>query len=576
MKKQLLAITIFTLFILGCGGGGEESKASTNGGIDNPTTVQDPTPSSLFDAPMLKKAQVFDVNNIMTDLKGLSNSNFIETYKKVHALQLSGFPELHSTFDVNSTTLGSSPKSGYNAKIIYENRLSRKDEYACANSGTVSKEVRLSSRGTLDADTYKTGDDTKYQYTQCDDGSKTYNGAITYHVNDFTKFDYTFGAIPLGTFESRFNDMSIETDIQKVTLRGTIKFMAKAQYKPEPDGSLISLETTYATVGDFVVDVYDKSTGETTTLTYNGVLEKIVYAKSGSGASNTATEVQTNVQGFTYRKTTNYSLYIGNSEDIVGSTIKDNQSGVVGSDGQVDIRPVGYDYGNASGMETALHSILHMVLADGSSRYVLDYNADYFPEADIHEGTPVHTLPPSDVDLMGDVVVIGFDSCAPTTALRAKLNALNIPYLYVNILASQKERDIFDWFHIPGVPYMGIKGSYGGVAGYTQNHLQILFNLHGFDMNDTVVKENRLKTASVKLEGWLETLQSKEKHTAMAVAIDTPHLYQAAWVWGRGTQEKAKSDALTDCEKLRSERVSKGKKPVRSECKIYSTDGVKQ
>jgi len=562
------------LFMVGCGGGG--SSTSLNEGTSNPTTGLGLAPLKYFDNPMLKKAQVFDINNIVTDLKGLSKSNFIETYKKVHALQLSGFPELHSTFDVNGTTLGSSTKHGYSAKVIYENRLSRKDEYACTNSGTVSKEVRLSSRATLDADTYKTGDDTKYQYVQCDDGSKVYNGAITYHVNDFTKFDYTFGAIPLGTFESRFNAMSTETDTQKVTLRGTIKFIAQAQYRPEPEGSLISLETTYGTLGDFVVEVYDKSTGETTKLTYNGVLEKIVYAKSGTTSSNTATQVETLVQGFTYRKTTNYSLFIENSEDTLSSAINDNQSGVVGSDGQVEVRPIGYDYGNASGMQIGLHSILHMVLADGTSRYLLDNNADYFPEADIHEGIPTHVLPPSDIDLMGDVVVIGFDTCVPTTALRHHLDELGVDYTYVNILATQKERDIFDWFHIPGVPYMGIKGSFGGVAGYTQDQLQILFNVHGFDMNDTVVKENRIRNAAVFYQDLYDTLQTKDMHRALAVANDIPRYYYTAKVWGRSSAEIAKEEALKKCEEGRKSRVARGQKEIKLPCRLYSVDGIKQ
>jgi len=217
-----------------------------------------------------------------------------------------------------------------------------------------------------------------------------------------------------------------------------------------------------------------------------------------------------------------------------------------------------------------------MTLVDGTSRYIFDNNTDFFPDADVREGEPTHTLPPSDVDLMGDIVVIGFDTCYPTTKLRESLDALGLPYTYVNIKATQKERAVFDWFNIPGVPYIGIKGNFFGGSYYDKRNLEILLNLYGFDMNDAVIKNKPIKSVAMKLEGWRETLQSKEKHRALAVAIDTPYLFQAAWVWNRSSKEKARESALKDCEKFRSERVGEGKKPVRSSCKIYSVNGVIQ
>ena len=577
MNIYILTLSILIGFIVGCGGGGSNTPIDES--TSNPTTELGSAPLKHFDNPILSKVQTFDVNNIISDLKSLSQSNFVAAYKRVHTLQLSGFPDLNTTFDINTTLSKSSKTVNKSQKVIYNDHVSLIVENDCKNAGTVHKNVKITPRGRFEADTYKTGDDAVYRYNECDMGAVEYNGGVTYHVNDFTAFDYTFGAIPLGTFESRFNVLSTETDTQKITLNGTIRYTAEAEYDLQPNGkqgTLKRLEVRYDTVGDFVVTVYDKSTGETTKLIYSGTLEKIVYTR-GYGVSIGATAVEGSPSGFTYRKTTDYYLTIANGENTVTSRIYDNKSGVVLSGGGLEIRPTGYDVSNASGMQTSLHSILQMTLANGTSRYIFDNNADFFPDADVREGEPTHTLPPSDVDLMGDIVVIGFDTCPPTTRLRASLEALGLPYTYVNIYATQKERAIFDWFNVSGVPYIGIKGSFFGGGYHTdKRNLEILLNLYGFDMNDTVVKNKPIKSVAMKLEGWLETLQSKDKHTSLAVAIDTPYLYQAAWVWNRSSKEKARESALEDCEKLRSERVGKGKKPVRSPCKIYSVDGVKQ
>ena len=448
------------------------------------------------------------------------------------------------------------------------------EENDCEIAGTVRKDVKITARGHLDADTYKAGDNTEYRYNNCERGGVEYNGRVTYHVNDFSKFDFRFGAVPLGTLNSRFNAMSVETDTQKVTLNGAIKFTAKAQYKPEPDGSLISLETKYVTVGDFVVSVYDKSTGETITLTYNGTLEKIVYSRDSSSSS--ATTIESVVQKWNYRKTTDYSLFIDNGEHEVTSSIYDNQSGVVGASGQIEERPVGYDNTNTSAISTPLHIIRQMTLADGSSRYVLDLDADSFPDADVKEGESTHTLPPSDVDLMGDVVVIGFDTCVPTIALRQKLDELGVDYMYVNIRATQKERGVIDWFNVSGVPYVGIKGSYFGAAGYDKKWLSVLLNVHGFDMNDTLVKETRRPSATISFQESFEWLQAKETHRAMAVANDTPFSYTRYRTWNWSSKDKAKERALIRCEERKKARVENKKTPIKSKCRLYSVDGVKE
>ena len=180
---------------------------------------------------------------------------------------------------------------------------------------------------------------------------------------------------------------------------------------------------------------------------------------------------------------------------------------------------------------------------------------------------------------MGDVVVIGFDTCVPTTALRQKLDELDVDYTYVNMEATQKERAVFDWFNIQGVPYIGIKGSYFGAAGYDKKWLSVLLNIHGFDMNDTLVKETRRQAATENYKNYFDKLQTEvevEKHTAMVVANDTPFyfIYYGGSKWN--TTDEAKEFALTKCEDGRKKKVENKKKPIKSKCRLYSVDGVKE
>lgn len=576
MKMNILILSILSSFMVGCGGGGSDELSD---GVSNqPTRANDPVPDTFFNNPIAKQVQAFDVKNVVSDLQGLSKSNFVSTYKKVHALQFSAFPDLNTTFDINTTSTLSSKVVNKNQKVIYKDHVSLIEEHECEIDGTVRKDVKITGRGHLDANTYKDGDNTEYSYNACDRGTVEYNGRVTYHVNDFSQFDYTFGAVPLGTFDSKFNSMSTETETQKVTLNGTIRYTATAQYKPKPDGSLISLIQTYATVGDFIVTVYDKSTGETIKLTYNGTLEKKIYTH-GDVTSGDATSVERSAVGFTYRKTSDYLLRIDTGEKSTTTNINDNQSGVLGSNGQIEMRPVGYDYANASAMTTPLHTIRQMTLADGTLRYILDLDTDFFSDADIKEGEPTHTLPPSDIDLMGDMVVIGFDTCPPTTLLRQYLDELGVDYTYVNIHATDKERAAFDWFNVRGVPYVGIKGNFIGAAGYDKKWLSVILNVHGFDMNETLVKETRFTTAAEHYQKYFDKLQTGfevGKHTAMAVANDTPHssIWYGGWKWN--TTDEAKEFVLTKCEEDRKKRVENKKTPIKSKCRLYSVDGVKE
>jgi hypothetical protein len=91
-----------------------------------------------------------------------------------------------------------------------------------------------------------------------------------------------------------------------------------------------------------------------------------------------------------------------------------------------------------------------------------------------------------------------------------------------------------------------------------------------------MVKENREKSISVQRETWMEILKTKPKHTAIAIAIDTPYLFQASWTWGRSTANEAKDLVLRDCETLKKERNERKVPLVRSKCKLYSVDGVIQ
>jgi len=106
MNINILILSILASFIVGCGGGG--SDVPSDGVSNQPTPANDPVPDTFFNNPIVKQVQAFDVGNVVSDLQGLSKSNFVNTYKKVHALQLSGFPELNTTFDINATSTQSS------------------------------------------------------------------------------------------------------------------------------------------------------------------------------------------------------------------------------------------------------------------------------------------------------------------------------------------------------------------------------------------------------------------------------------------------------------------------------------
>jgi hypothetical protein len=362
------------------------------------------------------------------------------------ALKFANMPSLKVTFDLKKSkykTTQSKNKIPSN-KVIYQNIWSRKDESACRSGGTVSKEVSLFPRGHFEADTYKTGDTTIYDYYGCNTGDATYNGKVEYSVgtsnsgvNDI-HFDSTFGATPLGTFDSQFRHLSIETASQKVTLNGTIRYDAKSRRAPEPNSKLISLEKKYYTSGNFEITVYDKTTGDTTKLIYNGTLEKLAYRESSGITDSDASVINLGILGnFTYRRTSSYTLNIESSGKMAVLGMYDNISGVIGADGRMQApRPVEYDYSNSAALYVSDHRILHMVLADGTSRYILDENTDWFPEANEIDGTRQDTLPPSDVDLMQGVVVIGFDTCVPTNRIRQQFDELGIPYNYVNIYAT--------------------------------------------------------------------------------------------------------------------------------------------
>ncbi len=575
MKQYLSILVISSLLFIGCGSDG--STPSKNNGLTS--TQHNSIPNIFFNDPIVNKVKEFNVATLPAKLNNISKDNYIEVYKRVQQIQLSGFPKLGDTFSLNARHTNSSKALQKNNKVVYENRWSREDEYNCIESGSVTKEVRLIPRENFDADTYKVGDNTDFSYSNCDMRNVRYNGKVTYHVNDFKKFDYTFGAIPLGEFTSNFNHMSRETETQKITLDGTIKFNSSARYKPKPDGSLTWLEMKYSTVGDFTVTVYDKYTGETTKLTYNGVLEKIDYNHEGSSSSS-STSVNNNSSHFSYRKTSDYRLFIENGTKVATLRMVDNIPGMLNSDGSVAVRAVGGDYIhlNMSELKVGWNQVYQIQLADGTTKYIFDKDADLFPEASEVEGTPKYTLPLSNVGLMQGVVVIGFDACPYTVGLRKNLEELGIEYKYVNTKASQEEHNILNWFGIYSVPYIGIDGAYFAIGGSSKykSYTAAILSLYGHESDVEAVKRGRQASASIKLKGWFEELQSKPKHTALAVAVDTPYLYQAWWVWGYSSKEKARINALQKCEKARSERVSKGKKPVLSTCKIYSIDGVKQ
>jgi len=83
-----------------------------------------------------------------------------------------------------------------------------------------------------------------------------------------------------------------------------------------------------------------------------------------------------------------------------------------------------------------------------------------------------------------------------------------------------------------------------------------------------------LNSAAVYFKKQFDELQTKERHTAMAVANDVPYTYTKYRTWNWSTAQKAIDHALVKCEERRMARV--GDRAIKSECRLYSVDGVKQ
>ena len=567
MKKYLFVISLAMIFILGCGSSGNSDTISNN-------TQKNPAPSKIFNEPMVKMVQSFNVENVISVLQTLNKDNYKDIYKKAQSFNIASFRELNATFDLQEFTQTSSKEVEKNQKLIYEDKWRRHHEYNCATSGTVSKNIKIIPRGSLRADTYIAGDNTDYVYSKCNQSREIYNGKVSYSVNSFTKFDYRFGAIPLGEFDSSFQNFSVETDTKKITYNGTIRFLGEARYTPEPNAVLTDLSIKYNTVGDFVITIEDKMTGENTKLTYDGLLEYTQYTKNGN--TKTATSRGATLNMFNYKKEANYFLHIKNGEESVTTKIYNNIPGVVNADGSISLRASGYFYNNSSYSDIGLDRISNTILPDGTSRYMFDHNTDTYTDASSIEGEVKYALPPSnDINLMDGVIVIGFDTCPATTALRNTLNDLNISHTYINTEESQANYEILDWFGVNYVPYLGVKGNYVAGAFYNNNirGLTSLLSRYNYIKDDTLIKKHRGESASVYFNNEFESFQSKHynKHTAIAVAYDTP--YQAkgiGWTAGASDRESAKGVALSECAKRRKKYKVKGK------CQIYSVDGVKE
>ena len=588
MKKTMIVL-IASIFIIGCGGGGSGTETPTQEPIVKRGELRDL--SKIYKDTITQKVSNGNFKNLMEDTKALSKENYVAYYKKMNALRFVSAPDLNVTFNLKKEEDKETKKiiSDIHAKVIYKNTWSRKDEYTCRDAGTVSKEVSLFPHGRFEASTYKTGDTTSYDYNKCDMGDVKYNGKVEYSVGASNSgqdigFNSTFGVTPIGTFESRFNHMSMETEFQTITLNGNIKYSAKTQSTPRPNSRLTYLEKKYDTVGDFEVIVYDKATGETIKLIYNGTLDKVSYTDSNGVGETDASVIDLGILGkFTYRKTSNYSSRVESEGKMFSLVVGDNISGVVAENGDMEPpRPIGHDIRNTSSLTVSDHTISQMVLADGTIKYMLDMDTDDFhTDANDVLGVPQHALPLSDEDLMQGVVVIGFDTCPSSNRVRQHLEDLGIEYNYINVKGSNASYNVFKWFNISGVPYVGINGSFFGAAGYNKNHFATFLNIHGYDIDELLIEEayvtkSIFKSASVWFKDHFDELQTKDKHTAMAVANDIPRSYQRYRAWNYNSVQKVKEYVLKRCEEKRLTRKKREKKDIHSKCRLYSVDGVIQ
>ena len=470
MRYKLL-ILLVTMGLFGCGGGGS-SVDSTDSGTDssNDTNPSDNNSSNndyitqqIINDPASIQAQSLNVDNIFSQSKNVNKETYVAFYERIKEIKVFGIPDLDTSFKLNEIAARIAPNSLNAQNKVAERRVDK--TYDCLVSGSASEVIDLITRGTLNADTYMAGDDYTISYNNCNMGNTTYQGTKNYHVNEFSEFDFSIvgAGDPMGEFTTRYNQYSMETSTQKITINGSFTYKGEASYPAVSDASPTSLIKEYSATAGSTVTYLNKENNVETVLTYDGILEKITFTKKSLTVNN-----------YTYCNKAEYDLTItenNESTEIPQSSLfcGDVKPGTNELYPPRPSGPVGESYTKASLVKVNDSRIITFILADGSSRYIYqdtivsNYASGQAPDVIIDSQEAIYNLPETDnnVDLMNGVVVFAYEGCLGYSAVFDYLHDNNISYTYIDTQnTTTKNRAAFDWFNKGLVPWIGINGNY--------------------------------------------------------------------------------------------------------------------
>lgn len=401
-------------------------------------------------------ASKLNANNIMAEAKNVDAKTYVDFFKRIKELKIFGVPDFRSSLNFQQK----SNRTSIQKNAMAKNR--RNKDYDCLVSGRAYENINIIQRGGLEADTYKAGDDYRITYYDCNMGHITYNGIKRHTVGNFSEFDLSKvgDGDPMGAFYSEFDDYSIETSTQKITLDGTFIYAAESVYPAVRDAAPTSLQKTFK-AEEVTITFLNKETNIETVLTYDGILEHITFTKKLLTQNE-----------FTYCKYVEYDLTINESDDSNAVPIYEKLCGDVepGFTRLNLLPPKPIDQSKGSSIQINGGRILAYLLADGRTRYFYEETIDSSlaitaPDAITDSGETTIKPPQTDdnLDLMNGVVIFAYEGCPHYENLFNYLDENNVSYTYIDIdNTTTANKEAFDWFESPGVPFVGINGHFFG------------------------------------------------------------------------------------------------------------------
>jgi len=425
------------------------------------------TINKLVDDPATIMARKLNANNILQQANNVDTTNYVDFYKRIKDLKVFGIPDLRSSFKLgnsqtqqaNKSLIKSNQQAFVTANNAAQKRVNR--TYDCPSGGSASEVINLIPRGTLEADTFKTGDDYQITYYNCKIGNTTYNGSKNYHVNDFSEFDFSkVGAgDPMGEFTTTYNNYSIETSAQKTTLDGSFVYTGSASYSAVPNTAPTSLTKQFSAVAGSTITYLNKASNTETVLSYDGILEEIVYTKRLLRDND-----------FTYCKKAQYRITLSEGNKTSEVPVYELFCGDVAPYSTLTLWPprhIGDVFDVGAAVEANGGRIVVFLLADGSKRYVYDSDFTGYSsisnDASVDSGQAIYNLPVTDsnLNIMEGVVVFAFEGCPGYDWIFGFLNEHNIEFTYIDINnTSAANLAGYHWFEIGLVPYIGINGNF--------------------------------------------------------------------------------------------------------------------